>query len=189
VRYHVSPKVTARYFIAFDGHDQYPYRLSATKKVAVAPYLALRKSAGSPYRTGKWIDLYVTSRPHTNIRVHVQQRRNGSWHNLGRLRLDPDGFATISVRFYAAGVHPVRLVYDNSPDLAHAVSNTVRLRVTSPAPAAPSPTVDHACTTTSTGSCIRGGEFCPQASYGETGWDANGVAWVCTGDPVHPHWE
>jgi len=46
----------------------------------------------------------------------------------------------------------------------------------------------HACTRTSTGSCIRGGSFCPQASYGQVGYDANGNRYVCTGDRTHPHW-
>jgi hypothetical protein len=47
----------------------------------------------------------------------------------------------------------------------------------------------HACTTTSSGSCIQGGEFCPQASYGQFGYDADGTRYECTGDSVHPHWE
>jgi hypothetical protein len=47
----------------------------------------------------------------------------------------------------------------------------------------------HACTRTSSGSCIRGGEFCPQASYGDSGWDANGHRWVCKGNHSRPHWE
>jgi hypothetical protein len=46
----------------------------------------------------------------------------------------------------------------------------------------------HACTKTSSGSCIRGGEFCPQASYGHSGWDARGHRYVCKGNHVHPHW-
>ncbi|MGZ4498414.1 MAG: hypothetical protein ACXVWZ_13155, partial [Nocardioides sp.] len=58
--------------------------------------------------------------------------------------------------------------------------------------AAPAPhaAVDrhHACTHTSSGSCIRGGEFCPQASYGHSGWDARGRRYVCKGDHTHPHW-
>lgn len=45
------------------------------------------------------------------------------------------------------------------------------------------------CTTTSTGSCIQGGEFCPQADYGQTGTDADGRTYTCTGDTEHPHWE
>jgi hypothetical protein len=47
----------------------------------------------------------------------------------------------------------------------------------------------HACTRTSSGNCIKGGEFCPQASYGHNGWDASGRRWVCKGDHGHPHWE
>ena len=47
----------------------------------------------------------------------------------------------------------------------------------------------HACTRTSTGSCISGGQFCPQASYGHVGYDAHGNAYICTGDRSHPHWE
>lgn len=49
--------------------------------------------------------------------------------------------------------------------------------------------VRHACTRTSSGSCIRGGEFCPQASYEMTGWDADNRHYVCKGDHTHPHWE
>jgi hypothetical protein len=45
------------------------------------------------------------------------------------------------------------------------------------------------CTTTSSGSCIQGGEFCPQSKYGEVGYDANGTAYTCEGDHTHPHWE
>jgi hypothetical protein len=56
-------------------------------------------------------------------------------------------------------------------------------------PAAPPPVQHHGCTTTSSGSCIHGGEFCPQDSYGRTGYDAYGNALTCTGDRTHPHWE
>lgn len=51
------------------------------------------------------------------------------------------------------------------------------------------PPVSHGCTTTSTGKCIRGGEFCPKDSYGEAGYDGNGSALKCAGDASHPHWE
>jgi hypothetical protein len=44
------------------------------------------------------------------------------------------------------------------------------------------------CTKTSSGSCIRGGQFCPQSSYGKAGYDAVGRRYVCKGDRVHPHW-
>lgn len=48
--------------------------------------------------------------------------------------------------------------------------------------------VTHPCTRTSSGTCIRGGQFCPQASYGHSGWDAQGRRYVCRGDRTHPHW-
>ncbi len=44
------------------------------------------------------------------------------------------------------------------------------------------------CTHTSSGSCIRGGQFCPQASYGHVGYDASHRRYVCKGDRTHPHW-
>jgi hypothetical protein len=46
----------------------------------------------------------------------------------------------------------------------------------------------HACTTTSSGTCIKGGQFCPQAKYKKSGWDANGRHYVCKGNRTHPHW-
>jgi hypothetical protein len=47
----------------------------------------------------------------------------------------------------------------------------------------------HKCTRTSSGTCIRGGEFCPRADYGHNGWDAKGRRYVCKGNHTHPHWE
>jgi hypothetical protein len=47
----------------------------------------------------------------------------------------------------------------------------------------------HTCTRTSSGKCIRGGEFCPQAKYHKSGWDAKGRRYVCKGSHTHPHWE
>ncbi|MBB6627165.1 hypothetical protein H5V45_07505 [Nocardioides sp. KIGAM211] len=46
----------------------------------------------------------------------------------------------------------------------------------------------HACTKTSSGTCIKGGQFCPQAKYGKNGWDAKGRRYVCKGNHTHPHW-
>lgn len=46
----------------------------------------------------------------------------------------------------------------------------------------------HKCTKTSSGHCIAGGQFCPQASYGKSGWDAKGRRYVCKGSHSHPHW-
>lgn len=69
----------------------------------------------------------------------------------------------------------------------HLVISHLHVPVAPPAPKPPPH--QHTCTTTSTGKCIQGGEFCPQADYGTTGYDANGTPYVCTGDRTHPHWE
>jgi hypothetical protein len=61
-------------------------------------------------------------------------------------------------------------------------------KAATPTKTAAAPT-SHACTKTSSGSCIQGGEFCRQALYGQTGYDGSGRKWTCTGDHVHPHWE
>jgi hypothetical protein len=58
-----------------------------------------------------------------------------------------------------------------------------------PAQAAPTVATHHKCTRTSTGKCIRGGEFCPEAKYGKSGWSATGKRYVCKGSHTHPHWE
>jgi hypothetical protein len=64
-------------------------------------------------------------------------------------------------------------------------SQTLHIKVKA---AKPAPSAKHACTTTASGSCIAGGQFCPQAKYGLSGWDASGRRYVCTGDSTHPHW-
>jgi hypothetical protein len=46
----------------------------------------------------------------------------------------------------------------------------------------------HACTRTSSGTCIKGGQFCPKAKKGKSGWDAKGRRYVCRGAGSHPHW-
>jgi hypothetical protein len=46
----------------------------------------------------------------------------------------------------------------------------------------------HACTKTSTGHCIAGGQFCPQAAHGHAGNDSHGRKYVCKGNHTHPHW-
>jgi hypothetical protein len=56
------------------------------------------------------------------------------------------------------------------------------------ATAAPSVLARHACTKTSTGHCIKGGQFCPKASYGHAGYDAQGRKYICKGNHTHPHW-
>jgi hypothetical protein len=58
-----------------------------------------------------------------------------------------------------------------------------------PAKKKPAAGSQHACTHTSSGSCIQGGQFCPQSKYGQNGWDSRGHRYVCKGDHTHPHWE
>jgi hypothetical protein len=68
-------------------------------------------------------------------------------------------------------------------------SKTQTLKLTVKAkPKKAKPDSTHECTTTSSGTCIQGGQFCPQAKYGQSGWDAEGRRYVCTGDQDHPHW-
>lgn len=44
------------------------------------------------------------------------------------------------------------------------------------------------CTKTSSGTCIKGGQFCPKAKYKKAGFDAKGRKYICKGDKNHPHW-
>jgi hypothetical protein len=46
----------------------------------------------------------------------------------------------------------------------------------------------HACTRTSSGKCIQGGQFCAQAKWHKSGWDSKGRRYVCKGNHSHPHW-
>ena len=58
----------------------------------------------------------------------------------------------------------------------------------SPASSNSTTTQVRVCTKTSSGKCIRGGQFCPRAKYRKSGWDAQGRRYVCKGDRSHPHW-
>jgi hypothetical protein len=60
-------------------------------------------------------------------------------------------------------------------------SQTLKIKAKKPKP-------KHPCTRTASGTCIAGGQFCPQAKYGKSGWDASGRRYVCKGDHTHPHW-
>ena len=49
----------------------------------------------------------------------------------------------------------------------------------------------HACTKTSSGKCIKGGQFCPKAKRGKFGWDAQGKKWKCkkTSESKSSNWK
>lgn len=56
---------------------------------------------------------------------------------------------------------------------------------------APAAAATTSCTVTGSGTCIRGGEFCPSADEGQPGADAEGRTYICE-DKTHTgrdHWE
>lgn len=67
-----------------------------------------------------------------------------------------------------------------APSIAHATTTAATPDATTQ--------VARPCTRTSSGTCIRGGQFCPQSKYGRSGWDARGRRYVCKGNRTHPHW-
>jgi hypothetical protein len=69
------------------------------------------------------------------------------------------------------------------------ITTLAPVTVMAPAHAAPTISAHHKCTRTSTGKCIRGGEFCPKVKYHKSGWNAQGKRYVCKGSHSHPHWE
>ena len=73
--------------------------------------------------------------------------------------------------------------YSSTPRKSRTQTLHIKTKSAAPAPS------KHACTLTSSGTCIQGGEFCPQAKYGQSGWDSAGRRYVCEGDQTHPHWE
>lgn len=70
--------------------------------------------------------------------------------------------------------------------LAGLVASPALSPALSPAAYAAAPAAS--CTKTSSGTCIKGGQFCPKASYGKSGYDKNHKRWVCKGDRNHPRW-
>lgn len=132
---------------------------------------------------------------HTASGTHIlfQRHVGGHWVKGSPWRSRRGG--KITYRFPDAGAFQYRaaVALASGRVIAHSRITTIHVLKPKPKPK-PKPTkpaapAKHACTQTSSGSCIQGGEFCPQASYGQTGWDANGTPWVCKGDTTHPHWE
>lgn len=106
------------------------------------------------------------------------------------------GFAvSTSTRTISSGSDGVVLTENPAAGTSEMPGSTVRLAISHvyvappPPPSVAQPPAQHSCTLTNSGTCIRGGEFCRQADYGTTGYDADGRAWTCTGDTTHPHWE
>lgn len=91
----------------------------------------------------------------------------------------------------SASVTPSTTATEASPTPTATATTASPPASATPTATATTPTAPatHACTRTSSGSCIRGGEFCPTADYGQTGYDANGDPLTCEGDTTHPRWE
>lgn len=163
--------------------------LAGPAQAAKPPHVTLRVSAHTITTKGAVTFAASTAHAVPGEEVVLQTRGGSGWktwhafahHRGGHLRIGR----------FSSGTYRVRAVVE-VPGQVLDVSNVVVLHVHAPAPVKPVHHVtqaSHSCTRTSTGSCIRGGEFCPQASYGHTGYDAGGRAWTCTGDRTHPHWE
>jgi hypothetical protein len=98
--------------------------------------------------------------------------------------------SAIAGNWWRAYQHYVHFASTPTVHAALTHSPTPASSYTPPPPTTPAAApVQHSCTTTSSGSCIRGGQFCPQASYGKLGYDAGGDTHTCTGDATHPHWQ
>lgn len=167
--------------------------LAGPAQAAKPPHVTLRVSAHTITTKGSVTFAASTSHPVPGEEVVLFGKRTGNWHVWYAFPHHRGG--RIGVRDIAAGTVRLRAVVIAQGQVLD-VSNVVVLHVHKPAPVKPpvkpvhqAAQVSHSCTQTSTGSCIRGGEFCPQASYGHTGYDAGGRAWTCTGDRTHPHWE
>jgi hypothetical protein len=106
-----------------------------------------------------------------------------SSRNPRRLRSAVPSVLAVTLRRLLAPVVP--LVLAASPLL---VAPTATASTQALASSSPTTFDRHACTHTSSGSCIRGGQFCPQSKYRTSGWDAKGRRYVCKGSRTHPHW-
>lgn len=120
--------------------------------------------------------------------VLLQEKRSSGWRAVSSFPHHAGG--RLHWSHPSAGTHRLRAVLEVQGSVLD-VSPVVTVRVTTPVkhPVKHTTSTSHACTRTSTGSCIQGGEFCAQAMYGHVGYDGSGRSWRCTGDHTHPHWE
>ena len=127
---------------------------------------------------------FWTQRPAKGVVKVVSKRLKPYPHKSGEVGYP---YHTIFLlKAVGSGTTTIKLVERRSFDKTDVAAH---FALTIHVPAAKSSSAQHACTRTSSGSCIQGGEFCPQADYGSSGWDASGRRYVCTGDHTHPHWE
>ncbi|MCW2753912.1 MAG: serine/threonine protein kinase [Marmoricola sp.] len=148
--------------------------------------LSQSDAAGTQVQAGSAEDLVIASPlPHVPNVI-------GRTKTEATQRLRSAGFSVgITTRSVTQGPNGVVLTENPSGGTAAMPGTRVQIVVSvlKAPPPTQAPAVPQGCTTTSSGSCIRGGEFCPQADYGSVGYDANGTPYTCTGDQTHPHWE
>lgn len=164
---------------------------ASTAAEASAPKITIHKIANKTVKENS----KTAIRPHVSRGSHVvissktiTVKKDGDVivDDKASARLKPGTYRiTTNVEFKTYQLNP-----DNSKKFSglHHKSKTQTLKLTVKAKKKKEADSDHACTTTSSGTCIQGGQFCPQAKYGESGWDAEGRRYVCTGDSDHPHW-
>lgn len=169
-----------------------PSLLAGSAQAAQAPQVTLKTSAHAVKTTGSFTLTAKTVHKVPGTKVVLQQKDAFGWEAVKTFPFHAGGKLTWS--HPSKGDHRLRAVLKKQGSTLD-ISPVVVIHVTAPKKAGSgsssggSAPATHACTQTSTGSCIRGGEFCSQSMYGHTGYDANGRSWICTGDHTHPHWE
>lgn len=165
-----------------------PVAFSGSAQAVKAPRVTLKASAHTVSPTGRVVLTARTVHGVPGTDVVLQQKKAGSWRSVSGFRHHGGGRLTWSRP--PKGELKLRALLEQQGQPLD-VSPVVIVRVKAPVKASAHHAAQssHSCTRTSTGSCIRGGEFCQQAMYGEPGYDAGGRSWVCTGDHTHPHWE
>jgi hypothetical protein len=151
-----------------------------------APRVKLATSAHTVRTTGSFTLRARTVHRIPGTDVVLQEKRPWGWRAVSSFPHHAGG--RLHWSHPSKGAHRLRAVLEKQGTVLD-VSPVVIVRVTAPAKHTHATSVGHSCTTTSTGSCIRGGEFCAQAMYGHVGYDSSGRSWRCTGDHTHPHWE
>lgn len=160
--------------------------LSGSAGATQAPRVTMKTSAHTVSTSGSFTLTARTVHKIAGTDVVLQEKRASGWQNV--LQFSRHAGGRIRWSKPSKGDHRLRALLEKQGQTLD-VSPVVVVHVTAPKPVKTPAPVHHSCTRTSTGSCIRGGEFCKQSMYGQTGYDAGGRSWVCTGDHTHPHWE
>ncbi|MCW2838803.1 MAG: hypothetical protein JWR55_286 [Aeromicrobium sp.] len=165
---------------------------TSTASEAASPKITIHKIADKTVKASS----KTAVRPHVSRGSHVTiSSKTITVKKDGDVIVDHEASARLKPGTYRVTISVAFTTYRLDADGTKTFSNphhksktqTLKLKVKAKAKKKETDS-DHACTTTSSGTCIQGGQFCPQAKYGESGWDADGRRYVCTGDSDHPHW-